>query len=163
MAPITRPPFINGTAPMLGKASPFSTAGAAAQKAEPFCAISPNSFVARRNATAATAFARDVSVPTKALEQGGSEVPRIYFDGDFDRAGMLDMVTVSGQGRLAGYPGRKSFGIMHSGGFAFRKDEYLLVTLKDNPRAIDVADLNGDGRSDLSLRHTSRLEVFLSK
>src|SRR2546423_4337861 len=65
IAPITRPAFMSGTAPMLGSASPRSTAGTAAQKAEPFIAMSPSSLVARRNATAATAFARAVSVLEK--------------------------------------------------------------------------------------------------
>lgn len=108
-------------------------------------------------------YSRDVSIPTKALEQGGSDVPRIYFEGDFDNDGMLDMVTVSGQGRLGIYLGRKSFGIMHSGGFAYKKDEFLLAQLKDTPRWVDIEDLNHDGKSDLILRGTSRIEVFLSK
>lgn len=108
-------------------------------------------------------YSRDVSVPTKALEQGGGEVPRTYFDGDFDQDGMLDMVTVSGQGRLAVYPGRKSFGLFSSGGFTFKKDELLLVPLKDNPRGLEVLDLNGDGKSDMLLRFTSRVEAMMSR
>src|SRR5213078_4352978 len=69
MAPMTRPPFMMGTPPMLGRTSPCSTAGAADQNAEPFIAISPSSFVGFRKLAAAMALAC-ASMQAHAEERG---------------------------------------------------------------------------------------------
>ncbi|MBI3271926.1 MAG: VCBS repeat-containing protein [Planctomycetes bacterium] len=107
-------------------------------------------------------FERMVTIPTDSIEKGGRGLPHIYFSGDFDGDKRNDMVTLSGEGRLAVYRGREGVGLFHSSGLAYEKDEWFLA-FPETPKGVEIRDFDKNGRADLLLKYGSRIRVLLSR
>ncbi|MCZ6690671.1 MAG: VCBS repeat-containing protein [Planctomycetota bacterium] len=93
----------------------------------------------------APSFSRDVDIPVGLIEQGKT-VPLAWFNGDFDGDGMGDVLSVEGPERTVAYPGRRD-----GDRIGFGEDPIFSIAGAASD-GVEIADLTGDGRSDVIMR-----------
>jgi hypothetical protein len=112
-------------------------------------------------------YVRPFTVPVTLYmtrESGDFDMPFFpNFDGDFNRDGLRDLAIKRSRTALAVYPG------VREGVFASDPLFEIPIDEKNDKTTLQVADLNGDGRSDIVLQHVDwetmmpDIEVYLSK
>jgi hypothetical protein len=85
--------------------------------------------------------------PGEQLEKN-STAPVCFFAGDFDGDGLRDLVDIADSGAISITTGTTDTGILSSDRYGFRKEVFRAEAGVEND--VLIADLNGDGASDLA-------------
>jgi hypothetical protein len=101
----------------------------------------------------------------------GGGTPRLVFRGDFDGDGRKDVLRLDSEGWLSAARGIASKTLLKDRPVDFDRTDLFKVQINDvdeagkpdAPRDVAVWELNGDGKSDLVLRWSSRVKIMLSR
>jgi hypothetical protein len=105
---------------------------------------------------------RDVDLDFKVLERSGF-APRAYFDGDYDGDGVKDLLAVEEERRARVYRGTVvKAGLLQKGGYEFSSTPMMEIALRA-PADLMIADLDGDGRSEIVVPDTRTLHIIKYK
>lgn len=104
---------------------------------------------------------KTVDLPLDALEEGRT-LPLVYFDGDFDGDGRLDLLSLIPEEGMRIYRGIRRGGFLRKSDFDFESKPFFQFSFPVS-NALEMGDFNQDGRCDLAFFRNGELHLFLSQ
>ena len=104
------------------------------------------------------------------MNKGGG-MPQLRFNGDWDGDGRRDILRLDSDGWLSAAKGIEVKALLKKSPVDFDKTDIFKFNVNDKkdegkidaPDGMDIWEMNGDGKADLTLRWGDRVRVMISR